>query len=164
VPPTLSVASHKVMGGPPETSIFLSFPPAKKPRKRLSGDQKGDEAPSVPAIACAVSASSERTHRRFLPSALLATKAIRRPSGETARRTDPTFWGPTSAQLSGGVTEKRTGGASSGARRKYARAPRASIALTMAIAPTDQATRALLRGFLSLPVAVTAVGGVARSS
>ena len=34
-------ASHSVAASPPETSIFLSLPSAKKPMKRLSGDQKG---------------------------------------------------------------------------------------------------------------------------
>src|SRR3972149_3115566 len=78
-------ASHSVMGGPPETSIFLSFPSAKNPRKRLSGDQKGDVAPSVPASDSASSGSSERAHRSDLPSVFVATKARRWPSGETAR-------------------------------------------------------------------------------
>src|SRR5580704_6231353 len=84
-PPPPPDESHNVMGGPPDTSIFLSFPPAKNPRKRLSGDQNGRAAPSVPGSACAASVSSERTQRRDLPSALVAMKAIRRPSGETAR-------------------------------------------------------------------------------
>src|SRR5580704_3125907 len=83
-PPPPPDESHNVMGGPPDTAIFLSFPSAKNPRKRLSGDQNGRMAPSVPASGCAVSASSDRTHRRDLPPALLPTKAIRSPSGETA--------------------------------------------------------------------------------
>ena len=42
VPPDLAPeTSHTVCTGPPETSIFLSLPPAKKPIDRLSGDQKG---------------------------------------------------------------------------------------------------------------------------
>src|SRR5436190_10319705 len=36
VPPKLVGASHSVTGGPPDTSIFLSFPSAKNPRYRLS--------------------------------------------------------------------------------------------------------------------------------
>ena len=34
-------ASHRDSAGPPATSIFFSFPPAKNAMKRLSGDQKG---------------------------------------------------------------------------------------------------------------------------
>src|SRR5262245_10655525 len=41
VPPRPIGASQSVWGGPPEASILFSLPPAKKPRKRLSGDQKG---------------------------------------------------------------------------------------------------------------------------
>src|SRR5579863_2710202 len=82
VPPRLSGASHNVIGGPPDRSIFLSFPAAKNPRERLSGDQKGAEAPSVPANDCGVSASSERTQRSVLPSSLTATNATCWPSGE----------------------------------------------------------------------------------
>src|SRR5271169_5861634 len=76
-PPPPPDASHNVKGGPPDASIFLSFPSAKNPTKRLSGDQNGRTAPSVPASACAVSASSERIQRRDFPSALVAAKAIR---------------------------------------------------------------------------------------
>ena len=76
VPARGSGASHNVMGGPPETSIFLSFPPAKNPMNRLSGDQKGWNAPSVPASDCAARVSSERTQSCDLPSAPAATMAI----------------------------------------------------------------------------------------
>jgi hypothetical protein len=34
-------ASQITCAGPPLTGIFFSLPPATKPRKRLSGDQKG---------------------------------------------------------------------------------------------------------------------------
>jgi len=49
VPPSGNGASASVWGGPPPTLIFFSFPPAKKPTDRLSGDQKGCAEPSVPA-------------------------------------------------------------------------------------------------------------------
>src|ERR1700741_772860 len=77
-------ASHTVSGGPPEMSIFLSLPSAKNPTKRLSGDQKGDAAFSVPCTIEAVSPSSERTHNCDFPSAFTARKTICRPSGDTA--------------------------------------------------------------------------------
>ena len=54
VPPRLSGASQIVTGSPPEMSIRFSFCSAKNPICRLSGDQKGDKAPSVPASACGV--------------------------------------------------------------------------------------------------------------
>ncbi len=82
--PETAGVSHSVTAGPPATSIFLSLPSAKNPRDRLSGDQKGEEAPSVPGSSCAVSVSSARTHRRLPPVAAFARKAIRDPSGDTA--------------------------------------------------------------------------------
>jgi hypothetical protein len=50
-------ASEIVSGGPPETSTFFSFPSAKNARERLSGDQKGKVASSVPGIGRAVDCS-----------------------------------------------------------------------------------------------------------
>src|SRR3954451_5200173 len=66
----------------PDTSTRLTFPSAKKPRKRLSGDQKIEVAPSVPAIGCDVSAPKGRTHISRLPCEN-ATNAMCFPSGET---------------------------------------------------------------------------------
>ena len=48
VPPTPMIASQRVTGGPPATSIFFSLPRAKKPMNRPSGDQNGNAPPSVP--------------------------------------------------------------------------------------------------------------------
>src|SRR5580700_3204888 len=121
VPPRLSGASHNVIGGPPDTSIFLSFPPAKNPSVWLSGDQKGAEAASVPASGSATSVSSERTQRRVLPSALTATKAICWPSGEIfTGAVAPVVTAPVPAKphLSGGKRVKRTACAGCGAGRK----------------------------------------------
>src|SRR2546428_9089174 len=84
-PPRAKGASQSVSAGPPAASIFLSFPSAKNPTKRLSGDQNGNEAPSVPVSACAESPSRERTQRISLPSAVGATKVRRWPSGEMLR-------------------------------------------------------------------------------
>src|SRR5207244_1429686 len=75
VPPRAGPSAlHSVCGGPPDTSSFLSFPCEKNARKRLSGDQKGDVAFSVPASDWTASESSGRTHRNVLPSTV-ATKA-----------------------------------------------------------------------------------------
>ena len=46
----------------PFNSTVFNFPPAKKPRERLSGDQNGDAAPSVPGMAEASLALRERVH------------------------------------------------------------------------------------------------------
>jgi hypothetical protein len=46
--PDTPSTSTREMGGPPEASILLSLRSAKKPTWRLSGDQKGIRAPSVP--------------------------------------------------------------------------------------------------------------------
>ena len=46
--PTGCGAVHTVCDGPPDTSIFLSSFLTEKPMNRLSGDQNGDDEPSVP--------------------------------------------------------------------------------------------------------------------
>ena len=51
---------------------------------RLSGDQKGKLAPSVPATGLAVSESTWRTNSDVFPEASAATNARAEPSGETA--------------------------------------------------------------------------------
>src|SRR5436309_11949403 len=81
-PPRPMEASQRVCAGPPCASIFLSLASEKKPRERLSGDQKGKEAPSVPSNGRAERESSGRTHRRSRPSGVRATNASRRPSGD----------------------------------------------------------------------------------
>src|SRR6202521_6358131 len=84
VPPRPVVASQSVNGGPPEASIFLSLHTAKNPMNRLSGDQKGKAAPSVPARGWGCNESSGRTHKSSFPSGVVATYAKRRPSGDRA--------------------------------------------------------------------------------
>src|SRR6266508_4495413 len=81
-------ASQSVTGGPPAMSIFFSFVSAKNATERLSGDQKGAAAPSVPASGTALESASGRTQRNGRPSAPRAANAIERPSGDTAKR----FW------------------------------------------------------------------------
>ena len=58
VPPLGWTASHSICTGPPVAATLLSVPRAKKPRKRLSGDQNGLDAPSVSANCNAVVESS----------------------------------------------------------------------------------------------------------
>src|SRR5262245_59870066 len=82
-PPRGNLTSQSVSTGPPVASIFLSRKSAKKPMERLSGDQKGPLAPSVPASGLDSVESSGRTQSWYLPP-VAAVKARERPSGDTA--------------------------------------------------------------------------------
>src|SRR5215471_4315312 len=84
VPPRGNEALQSAKTGPPKASTFFSFPFAKNPMKRLSGDQKGRPAPSVPARGFPCNESIGRTHKRDCPSCAEATYARSRPSGEIA--------------------------------------------------------------------------------
>src|SRR5262249_29265114 len=66
-PPRAVPTSQIVMGRPPEIVMRLSLRSAKNPSERLSGDQKGYEAFSVPGRGCAVSESSRRNHNLRVP-------------------------------------------------------------------------------------------------
>ena len=133
VPPRKSGLSHNVSGGPPPTSIRLIFSSAKNPIDRLSGDQNGPAAPSVPGSSCAVMLSSDLTHSRLRPVATFARNAIRRPSGETA---NPAGVPPgalvralsvVSVHPPGGATTKRNICGSASVRRMYSVPPRAAM-------------------------------------
>src|SRR5512138_695291 len=84
VPPPGNGAAASTWGGPPDASIFFSLASAKNPRNRLSGDQNGNVAPSVPASDRGFKASSSRIQSDRLSSTVKPTNAIRLPSGETA--------------------------------------------------------------------------------
>src|SRR5215467_7706677 len=75
-----------VWGGPPEMSIFLSFPSDANPMNRLSKDQKGGVGvtTSVPDSSFTSSESRARIHMRFTLLGPTAAKATHRPSGDTA--------------------------------------------------------------------------------
>ena len=78
--------------------------------KRLSGDQNGRPAPSVPSSGCALSALSARIQIRFFPVESVALNARMRPSGEIR--------GASIVVISGGVgISNRTSCARAGARR-----------------------------------------------
>ena len=68
VAPWPEVTGATVCGAPPVRSSRFSAFPVKKAIERLSGDQKGWVAPSVPANDCAVVCASHRTHKRGAPS------------------------------------------------------------------------------------------------
>src|SRR4030095_1002246 len=81
-PPRGLGALARVVGGPPVSSIRLRFPVAKNPSERLSGDQKGKEAPSDPSTGRPASESSGRTYSKLLPESSIPTNARVFPSGE----------------------------------------------------------------------------------
>src|SRR5439155_23311474 len=83
-PPRPPAALQSTWGTPPVVSIFLSLPPAKNAMNRLSGDQNGNDAPSVPGRACASTPSSGRIQIWDAARLLAATNARRRPSGDSA--------------------------------------------------------------------------------
>src|SRR5580704_16017184 len=91
VPDVLQVAclsapdgtSQSSWGSPPVIGVFLSLPPAKNPICRVSGDQNGSIAPSVPAKRSNLSESSRRSHKYWFGPAPAVTAKIL-PSGEMA--------------------------------------------------------------------------------
>src|SRR5262245_52871329 len=104
---------------PPSTSIRFNLLSAKNPIDRLSGDQNGNWAPSVPGSGRAAPESSGRNHIRDCRS-VLATKATARPFGEIA--TDV-------GVIEGGVSMSRRISAGAGARLSvHAATPAAAAA------------------------------------
>ena len=84
-PPLETETLQRSIGVPPEALIFFSWPAAKSPIKRLSGDQNGVAVLSAPVRTCTARESSERTARTDSPDRDENTIAIRSPSGEMAR-------------------------------------------------------------------------------
>ncbi len=82
VPPRPIATSQRARGGPPDTSNRFSLPLAKNPNERLSADQNGNVAPSVPSSGFAAAELSGLTHRSWRPSELTAEKTSHFPSGE----------------------------------------------------------------------------------
>src|SRR5262245_62164868 len=77
-PPRGLGASETVWSGPPEASMFLNFPSAKKPIDRESDDQKGNFPPLFDGSDDVSPVSRDWIQRR--PP---APKTTRLPSGET---------------------------------------------------------------------------------
>ena len=103
-PPRPNGASQITRTAPLSRSTMANLPAAKKPIRRLSGDQNGSNAPSVPLICCALDADSARTQSLSFPSGPKATKASRVPSGETEKLLCSKY------QLDGGRIDERVGG------------------------------------------------------
>src|SRR5580698_3167774 len=80
-PPRPKGASATTCTEPLKSTVF-NLPSAKNPSDRLSGDQKGKTAFSLPDRMCASNESIGRTHIAVLPSDLLAVKASMLPSGD----------------------------------------------------------------------------------
>ena len=83
-PPGDASAWQMVSGAPPVIFTFCKLRAEKNAMYWLSGDQNGADAPSVPGITVACSASSGRSHSIRLPSGPTAEKVRYRPSGDTA--------------------------------------------------------------------------------
>src|SRR5580658_37627 len=83
-PPRPSGTSQTICVEPPSRSTVLSLPSAKNPRERLSGDQKGKVAASVPVSARAATALVGRTRSAVLPPAPVAANAMDEASSESA--------------------------------------------------------------------------------
>src|SRR5262245_56659673 len=115
VPPRATGVSASDWEEPPAMSIRYSLLPAKNPMARLSGDQNGNAAPSVPESGCAVMALSSRSQSCDRPDCD-ATKTRYRPSGESAIESG--------SAVGGVLTSSRT-----------------SAAVSLAIAPVERGER-----------------------
>src|SRR5271170_6851894 len=71
LPPRPSWASQIIRTGPPSAETAFSFPSAKNPISRPSGDQKGALLPLVPGTSCA---SGERRDCSQIEHAVLPTR------------------------------------------------------------------------------------------
>src|ERR1700756_1686150 len=80
LPPRPNGAPQTATARPPSKLTFFSFPSAKKPIDRPSGDQNGNVAPSVSLIGSALNFPNGRTQIRGVPLASIATNASLVPS------------------------------------------------------------------------------------
>ncbi len=85
-PSTVPLKLPNIWAGPPETSTFLSSLRTPDAIYRLSGLQKNGDILTDSALGTgrASSEASERIHNSQRPSGSVASKANRRPSGESA--------------------------------------------------------------------------------
>src|SRR5271169_5018677 len=110
-PPNGSATSASTCTGPAVIGTFFSFPSAKKPTQRLSGDQNGSCARSVPGSGRAATCSMERSQSIGSAPGELATNTMALPSGGEANCGTPTvkLGAPEKTVFSGGLIENRTG-------------------------------------------------------
>src|SRR5947209_19554957 len=83
-PPRPNGASARICGELLLSSTVFSLFSAKNPRDVLSGDQKGNIAPSVPGIMRASRESMGRTQIAVFPLASVAVTAMVAPAVESA--------------------------------------------------------------------------------
>ena len=84
VPASASAASLITIGELPLISTRFSLPAEKNPIERLSGDQNGKSAPSVPASRRPSNEFKGRSHNAGAWLAVATRKTMLRPSGEMA--------------------------------------------------------------------------------
>src|SRR5206468_12354171 len=126
-------------------AIFTSFCCAKYAMNRLSGDQNGYAASSVPGSGCAVSESIGRIHNSTLPDASRAVNASLLPSGEMTTLV-PVRLTVTNEAFSGGNTKNLvTAGVTGRDADHQAAAPATAISAnsTAAACHTREAGRVL---------------------
>ena len=138
VPPLPVGASQISDGRPPSDETVLSLPPAKKPKARLSADQNGKVAPSVPTNARARRSFNGLTQSKTDPCPPAAEKASSLPFGEStggpAKSPVKMRWVPSSAAMS-----ERTAFAELESPRKWIVAATAeAISTTAAVAHTHR--------------------------
>jgi hypothetical protein len=125
-----------VCAEPPRASMRFSSLFMKKPIERLSDDQNGRRAPSVPGSACAIALSSARTHRAGCPSRS-ATNARLCPSGEIANDHGSDDRGVV-------ISTTRSAGAVAGGRSHQATSAATNASASMAVErPSTRARRRL---------------------
>jgi len=107
-PPRPLLASQTVCGGPPSALTLRNLPPAKNPISRLSADQKGYMASSVPGKARAFAEFSGSTYIITLPLSSRAVKARRVPSGESTGGPDSTAINRKVAPAGGRIEDRTT--------------------------------------------------------
>jgi hypothetical protein len=140
-PPKMPPTRASVVGTPPATATFFSSPLAKNAIDWLSGLQKSDVAPSVPASGRAAGSSSARMRIVLGPSGRRATMASVRASGErTTEVATPWVRESASSQPSGMATDSRSAGAGAGRD-----ATESSTARTIAAAPATAAMALAMR-------------------
>src|SRR5215510_4808580 len=122
--------------------------------KRLSGDQNGKAASSVPVNGCAVTESSDRTHSRALAEASRAVNASLRPSGEMAA---PVALRPTAKNVvpSGGETMNRVT-AGERARSRYVNGSAIVVNRSTAVAACQRRRTRVDRGLVDAASVVAA--------
>ena len=141
LPPRPADASQTTCTGPPVASTLLRRLSAKKATERLSGDQNGKPAPSVPASGLVSPDERSRTARLGRPASA-ATNTSRRPSGESAMAPSTT---PASRTSGGGTTSLTNGRSASRATpRSRSAQPRPATAAAAQAAARIQARRSRL--------------------